>query len=262
MGRLTRCLLALLMAFADAPAMAAPARVASLGLCTDELVLLLAAPEQLVSVSFLAHDPLETALSGRAATLHSNNGTLGSVIALRPDLVVTGGTVNRFASEFARRTGMRVLDVPPPADIAGLRANIRRVAIALDRKVQGEALVGWFDRQIGAQPANRREAAMIVAGGLTPQPDSLAAEMLGRAGLVSPFGDNPRITLESLAARPKAMLVIGDYRSGQYSLPQAWLQRAVSRKRTETMRVDGRNWTCPGPLAAADVKRLRESIGK
>ena len=41
---------------------AAPRRVASLNLCTDELLLALAAPEQIMSVTHLAQDPAETPL--------------------------------------------------------------------------------------------------------------------------------------------------------------------------------------------------------
>ena len=45
------------------------ARVASLNLCTDELLLLLAAPEQIVSVTHLAQQPAETPLWRAGAAL-------------------------------------------------------------------------------------------------------------------------------------------------------------------------------------------------
>ena len=51
-------LFALILSLAPAaPAGAAPLRVVSINLCTDQLAMLLAAPGQLVSVTHLARDP-------------------------------------------------------------------------------------------------------------------------------------------------------------------------------------------------------------
>jgi len=74
-----------------APAAAAPQRVASLNLCTDELVLLLAAPEQIASVTHLSQQEQEMPLWRTARRHPRNDGSLLSVVSLRPDLVVTMG---------------------------------------------------------------------------------------------------------------------------------------------------------------------------
>ena len=47
-------------------AASAAARVASLNLCTDEYLLLLARPGEVVSVSYLSQDPLESPLWRKA----------------------------------------------------------------------------------------------------------------------------------------------------------------------------------------------------
>ena len=70
---------------------AAPRRVVSLNLCTDELLLALAAPDQILSVTHLAQDPAETPLWPQARRYRRNDGSLLSVAAMRPDLVVTMG---------------------------------------------------------------------------------------------------------------------------------------------------------------------------
>ena len=48
---------------------AAPRRVASLNLCTDELLLMLGEPGQIVSVTHLAQQPAETAAVARGPAL-------------------------------------------------------------------------------------------------------------------------------------------------------------------------------------------------
>lgn len=262
MGRLIALFLIAFVAPAAGPAEAAapPARVASLGLCTDELALLLAEPGQLVSVSFLGHDARETPLAGKARGLHSNDGRFSSVAHLKPDLVITGGAVNRFARELAERTGTRVVDVPPPLTLAELRKNIRTVAAVLGHPARGEALIGWMEAKLGTPPGEARDGLMIVAGGLTPDVHSIAAELLGHAGIRQMVMPSSRVTLEGLVATPPPLLILSRYRADQFSLPQDWLGTSTRLSGRKPVHVDGRLWSCPGPLAAADVARLRMEI--
>ena len=90
---------AISLLLAPAAADAAPARVASLNLCTDELLLLLAEPRQIASVTHLGRNPAETPLWASARRYRSNDGSLVSVVGLRPDLVLTmgGGARDRVA---------------------------------------------------------------------------------------------------------------------------------------------------------------------
>lgn len=245
---------------AEAAAPSPPTRVASLGLCTDELVLLLAVPGQLVSVSYLGLDRHETPLAPKARGLHGNDGKFSSVAALKPDLVVTGGAVNRFARALAERTGTRVVDVPPPMTLAELRANIRTVAAALGHPARGKALIDWMDARLGSPLSPRQTGLMITAGGLTAAPESISSELLAYAGIRQTGTPTGRVSLEGLIAAPPPLLIHSRYRSGQYSLPQEWIDSAVRAAGTRNIEVDGRAWLCPGPLAAADVARLRETI--
>lgn len=259
MGRLI-ALLAVLAFAATAAEAGTPARVASLGLCTDELVLLLAEPNQLVSVSFLGHDLRETPLAPKAQGLHSNDGRFSSVAHLKPDLVITGGAVNRFARELAEQTGTHVVDVPPPLTLAELRNNIRTVAAALGHPARGAALIAWMETKLGSAPANAHDALMVVAGGLTPDVHSIAAELLAHAGIRQMVMPSSRVTLEGLVATPPPLLILSRYRADQFSLPQDWLGTATRLSGRTPAYVDGRLWSCPGPLAAADVARLRAEI--
>jgi len=260
-GRLTP--LVAIAALLAAPAAAAPARVASLNLCTDELALLLAAPGQLASVTFLGADPAETPVAGRAKGLHRNNGRMESVAALAPDLVLTGGGANRYAAEMARRLGARVVDVPPPTTIDELRRNVRTVARALGRETWGEALIARMDARLGMVPPRRRPAVLMSGGGYTVRPDSLAAELARHAGLEpQPFASE-RVDLARLLARPPEVLVVTSYRAQQRSLYQMWLGHPALRRlprSVERLEIDGRAWTCLGPPVADEVARLRARL--
>ena len=74
-----------------AQAEAAVRRVASLNLCTDELLLMLAEPGQIASVTHLSQSSSETPLWRFGRRHRKNNGSLLSVVGLKPDLVLTMG---------------------------------------------------------------------------------------------------------------------------------------------------------------------------
>jgi iron complex transport system substrate-binding protein len=114
--------------------------VASLKLCTDELLLLLAAPEQVASLTYLSRERLESSLWRRARRYPGNDGSLLSVTTLRPDLVVDMGGGGRDSARIARRLGIRLLTLPYPQSIADIEAAVRRLSAALDRPQAGERL--------------------------------------------------------------------------------------------------------------------------
>ena len=65
---LIRSLTCLMLLLAAVPAAAqSPQRVVTLNLCLDQIALRLAAPGQLVGVSYLSHDPRLSVLADRAA---------------------------------------------------------------------------------------------------------------------------------------------------------------------------------------------------
>src|SRR3954464_10555136 len=124
---------AISIALAAPQAEAAPGRVASLNLCTDELVLMLAAPEQIVSVTHLAQQEAETPLWRQAARYRRNDGSLLSVVALRPDLVVTMGGGGRDRQHIAERLDIRTVDLPFAQSLGDVVQSIRLLAAALGR---------------------------------------------------------------------------------------------------------------------------------
>ena len=252
-----RALAALLM-LAAAPAAATPARVASLNLCSDELVLALAAPGQLASVSRLGADARETALAGRARGLSINRGRISDVVALRPDLVITM-RADPATLALARRLGFNLLSLPEPQTLADVKANIARVAAVLGRQQAGAALIARITA-VEASPPPARAALLVSGGGNTLSADGLSARWLRLAGLAQQPLAAGQVNLERLLLEPPAVLLISQYHAREASGPQAWLAHpALARLPASTRRLhtDGRPWTCGGPAMVDEVTRLR-----
>ena len=81
-----------------ASALLAAASIASLNLCTDEYLLLLARPQEIASISFLSQNPLESPLWKLAKRHHSNRGSLEQVLGRKPDTLLTMGGGGRASS--------------------------------------------------------------------------------------------------------------------------------------------------------------------
>ena len=246
------------------PADAAPRRVASLNLCTDELVLMLAAPGQIVSVTHLAQDPAETPLWQRARRHRRNDGSLLSAAAMRPDLIVTMGGGARDRQRIADRLGIRMLDLPFAATLDDVAANIGGVASALGREAAGERLVARLAALRNSAPRTAIDTIWLGGGGRTVARGSLDSQWMALAGLSQRQLSGDRVSLETLLTHPPRVLLRSDYRQGQYSGQQKWLAHpAAARIRGATsVRTDGRRWTCSGPLLIDEMARLRRELAR
>ncbi len=262
--RLARLLATSLALIAPAAAASAPVRVASLNLCADELVLALAHPDQIVSTTFLAHDPAETVFWRQARRYRRNDGSLLSVVPLRPDLVVTmsGGASDRL--RVAERMGIRMLDLPFARNLEEMEHSVRRVAEALGRREAGHALIARLHRLRSTAPRQSVDTIWLGGAGLSVPADSLAAQWMRLAGFRQRRLAGTSISLETLLARPPRLLLRSRYRANQYSIAQRWLSHPLARRVDASLIIDtdGRPWTCLGPPMISEIERLRGEIRK
>lgn len=237
-------------------------RLASLNLCSDEYAMLLARPGELVSVTTLAHDPQESPLAPRAASLPSNRGRIEDVIAQRPSLVLTMAGGGRNSAAIARALHLRVVDLQQPTTLDDVAANLRQVATALGDPRRADPLLAELAGLRASAPRMRRDAIWLGGGGLSLSAGSLGTQWLALAGLRQRSLAGGRVTLETLAIRPPSVLVTSNYRAGQMSGGQRWLSHPLlARIRSRRVVTDGRLWTCSGPLMIGEIGRLRRLVG-
>ena len=89
-------------------------KIASLNLCTDEYLLLLAQRHEIASITRLAQDPAESSLWRQARAFPANRGQIEQIIAVRPTLVLTMGGGGRSSGLLARQMGIRTIDLAYP----------------------------------------------------------------------------------------------------------------------------------------------------
>lgn len=242
----------------------AAVRAASLNLCTDELLLQLARPEQIVSVTHLSQQQAESPLWARARRYPRNDGTLLNVVPHRPTLVLTMGGQGNDRQAIARRLGIRTIVLPFPQSIDDVIGSVRTVSGALGRQEAGEALVRQVTALKAGAPRGGRDALYLSGGGQSVGAASLAADWMRLAGLRQRAIRGDRVSLEQLLVAPPAVLLRSSYRSGEYSAGQRWLSHPLARRvrAGRTLTTDGRLWTCLGPLLVPEILRLRGEAAK
>lgn len=235
-------------------------RVASLNMCADEYLLLLAKPGEIASVSRLSRDPADSSLWRIGQRYPGNRGDLESALKTRPNLVLTMGGGGRSTTVIARRMGLKTVDLPFPMSIDDVARNLSTVAGALGDPRRAEA---WRLRLFGLRGANpvQKDAILLGAWGNSIGAQSVEAEWMRLAGLKQRALPGGRASLEQLATRPPAILLRSTYRRSERSIGQTWLEHPLARPKTSRiLEIDGRPWTCAGPLMLGEVERLRKLL--
>jgi iron complex transport system substrate-binding protein len=196
----------------SAAAQTAAKRVMSLDSCADQYVLALAARETVVGVSPRADAP-DSFLRAKAIGLPQRRTTIEAVLGARPDVVVRqwGGDA-RLTAAIARR-GVHTVSLGDATDFDGVRANVRQVAQALNRRAEGEALLARMDADlaVAAGAGRGRSAFYLTPGGYTAGPNTMIDAMLRAAGFANAstqpyFSPAP---LEQLVLDPPKAVVLG-----------------------------------------------------
>ena len=246
--------------FASLLAASAAIRVASLNMCADEYLLLLAKPGEIASVSRLSRDPADSSLWRLGQRYPGNRGDLESALKARPNLLLTMGGGGRSTNVIAKRMGLKTVDLPFPMSIDDVSTNLSTVAAALG---EPQRVAAWRRRlsQLRGSKLALRDAIFLGAGGNSVGAQSVEAEWMGLAGLKQRPLPGGRASLELLATRPPAVLLRSSYRRSERSIGQTWLEHPLARPKTSRiLEVDGRPWTCAGPLMVAEVERLRMQL--
>ena len=238
-------------------AVSAAVRAASLDLCSDEYLLLLARPSEIASVSRLASDPADNVLWRRARGLGLNRGRVEDLIGSHANLLVTMGGGAKSSAAIARRLGLTTLTLHFPTTIAEVDANVVRVAMALGDRRRAATWQASLAR-LRADPPKAVDSIYLSSGGQSVGATSLSAQWMRLAGFAQRSLPGGRASLETLLTAPPARLLRSDYRRAQVSLGQRWLAHpAVRRLARVTTITDGRPWTCAGPAMVGEIALLR-----
>lgn len=245
----------------------AATRIVSLNVCTDELLLRLADPTKIASVTWLSRNPSGSNVADLAARVPVNHGLAEQVIAAAPDLVLAGTYTTRIAVGMLRRTAIPVIEFSVPNGFQEVREQIREVARLVQAEERGQRLVEEIDRRVAAVAGKSRRmrptAVVLNPNGATVGQGTLADAVMTAAGLVNVAAklrtDNyGSVPLEIVALHEVDMLIVSASRDGPPSQATDLLRHPILSRlsRTKIVVLPGRLWSCGGPGVAEAVERL------
>lgn len=264
--RLLRAILIIIAAITPA---AAKPRVASINMCTDQLVLALADDAQILGLSALSRDRSLSYYRDRALPFPVLSGLAEDALLLKPDLIVTASFAKAETRAMLASSGRRIEAFGDARTIAEVKAQIVRMGALLDQTARADEAVRSIDaaladlaRAAGGQPLS---VLPLERRGWITGKDTLLTEMLRAAGLrnlgaeIVDYGG--RLPLERIVGLAPDRLLLASADPHAEDQGSALLQHpALHRLRARGVLVLPDNLTvCAGPMLAEALKRLAEA---
>lgn len=241
-----------------------------MNVCTDQMAMLVAAPGQLHSVSYLAVDPETSAMAEQAGQYEVNHGLAEEVFLMQPDLVLAGTYTTRATVGLLRRLGIRVEEFAPESSMEDIRANLLRMGEVLGREEKAQELVADMDRrlaEVAAGGVSGKTVATYYANSYTSGSDTLVDAIIGVSGLVNiasrlGYAGTARLPLEVLVMNRPDILVDGGRAESTPALAQqnyvhpAYRALAGASVRAE---VPAAYTVCGLPFTIEAVRMLRDA---
>jgi iron complex transport system substrate-binding protein len=258
----------------SAAAVAAAPRVISINLCTDQLLLTLADPGQIVGLSPYARDDARSWASADARRFPNLSGSAEEILHLRPDLVLSGRFTKRATREILRAKGVRLVELDAVRSLGEAKAQIGQVGALIGQEDRARREIARIDEAIErTRRAGERTPMTIlplqrrgwVSGGATLMTSLLDVVGLRNAGASLSRGLGRQVTLEAIVAlRPDLLLVsrAGDAPEDQGAalLEHEALRRLYPPDRR--MVLPEKLTICGGPMLADALDQLAAAIDR
>jgi iron complex transport system substrate-binding protein len=250
---------------------AAPQRVVSINMCADQLLVLLAEPERIASLTNLAADPDLSFVAPQAGRFGVNHGQIEEILADDPDLILAGAYSAEPALAFFRSRRVPIVMVGIPDDFDSIRAEVRAVAAALGSPERGEAAIAGMDRELAeaVRPPSGRRGLAWQPGGFTAGAGTLTDSVLRAAGLGNVAAEAGLtgygyLSLEAVVAGQPDLLIADARLPNRPSLREALVQHPALNNLRHTKRVEipGPLMACGGPFTARAVALLSEAMSQ
>ena len=168
-------------------------RIASMNVCTDQLLLALADPEQIMGLSRFARDGWQSAAAGDIRRYPVLSGGAEDLLLLRPDIVVASAFDKRSTRELLKANGLLVVELAVPRTLGEARQQIREVGEITGHPDRATAEIARLDAALArarAAVADRHYRVLPLSRrGWVAGSDSFVSSLLTEAGLLNAAGD-------------------------------------------------------------------------
>jgi iron complex transport system substrate-binding protein len=247
-------------------------RFASINLCTDQLLMALADPEQIVGLSPYARDPVRSWNVAKASQFPLLSGEAEDVLVLKPDIVVSGRYTKRATRELLKQQGLRVVEFSAARSLDDVKAQLRQMGDLVQHPDRAAAEIKRLDAAVAharsVTSAKSYRVLAVARRGWVSGGENLATSLLSAVGLTNAGGElglkaGGYTSLEAIVALKPDFLLVSDGRDFAEDEGRAFLLHpALERFYPASKRIviPERLTVCGGPMLSEALDRLASEL--
>ena len=260
-----------------------PKRIASINLCTDQLLFEIAEPNKIISITYLSLDPEISNHPKRAKKYRVNHGLAEEIVHLNPDLILAGKYSSLSATKILRKLGFELAEFEPAVSIDGIYKNIERLSNLFGRPNIGRNIIQNIKQKFNPnnmeKHAKKPTAVIFKARGFTLGKNILANELVLHSGLINIAQDKIRgsfdyMPLEQFISLNPDLIITDAFNENSPSLSQNLLKHPALGKITQigsrenhpnVAVIPARYWNCGNSFithALAQLKNWKIKVNK
>jgi iron complex transport system substrate-binding protein len=176
-----------------APALAASPRIVSMNVCSDQLLIPLADPEQILGLSRFSRDTWASFFADDAGHYPMLSGAAEDVLVVKPDIVVASLFDKRSTRELLKANGLHLAEFSVPRNLDEVKAQIRQMGEIVQHTDRATAEIAQLDAAIARARATVTDkhyrVLLLSRRGFVSGSDSLLSSLLSETGLFNAAGD-------------------------------------------------------------------------
>lgn len=247
-------------------------RLASINLCTDQLLVTLADPAQILGLSPYSRDLARSWDAARAAQFPKLSGEAEDVLVLKPDIVVAGRFTKRATRELLKEKGLRVVEFDAALSLDDVKKQIRLMGDLVRHPDRAATEIKRLDTAIAhAREVVSRKPYRVLAlsrRGWVSGGQSLTSSLLATAGLSNAATDlgykfGGFASLEAIVSLKPDFLLVSEANDFAEDEGRAFmLHPALERYYPASKRlvIPEKLTVCGGPMLSEAIDRLASEL--
>ena len=267
---LTRAIIVASLSLPQSAEAAAP-RIVSMNICTDQLLLAIADPAQIMGLSRFSRDARQWA-GDKARQFPMLSGGAEDILVLKPDVIAASDFDKRSTREILKANSQNLVEFPIPRTLADVREQIRQMGDLAGHPERATAEIARLDAAIAGakQAAAGKHLRMLPLSrrGWVPGRDSFVGAILTEAGLVSAAGElgisfGGFVSMEEIIRLKPDFLVVSDSGERAEDDGRAFLLHPALERfypRSKRIVIPERMTECGGVLLADALNALSAEL--
>jgi len=168
-------------------------RIVSMNVCSDQLLLSLADPEQILGLSRFSRDAWQSFAADKARRFPIMSGGAEDVLVAKPDIVVASLFDKRSTRELLKTNGLHLVEFTVPRTLDEVKQQILEMGEVVRHPDRAALAIARLDAAIArarqAVTDHHYRVLPLSRHGWVSGSDSLVSSLLSEAGLLNPAAD-------------------------------------------------------------------------